>query len=369
MPEPQLNETEILWPEEAMPPVVDEPAADVDFDVDVDVAAEPTEVHEGELPPERVGFVAPVSLRSEGSEAAHEGNIVNLSVRGMACMSPLDLDPGQRLWLTFRLNLAEKPLTLLGEVIWKEPPRHGGWPLGVRFKSLTRSELEALQVTVRERSEGRAGAWPLPGTGDHTTLPHPTRATPWLSAVAGMAAGIALTLAVSMIPRSDPSPAVAEAPTPDAQRAAAAETAAPAPEAPLPPQVAASSAPPAAATVATKRAATVPPEPPAAERSSSDLAVAGSRDRLTVMLPVDGPVGEHVGFWVERPRRYVVDVMQRKSALKQHTYDVQHPMATTVRVGNHDDRVRFVIDTPSKQPLVAQLEAEAHGLRLTLRQK
>jgi type IV pilus assembly protein PilQ len=62
-------------------------------------------------------------------------------------------------------------------------------------------------------------------------------------------------------------------------------------------------------------------------------------------LPTDGPVRQHVAFWLSKPRRLVVDVPGRRSRLARRLMKVDHPLVKRIRVGRHSKKVRFVIET------------------------
>ena len=71
----------------------------------------------------------------------------------------------------------------------------------------------------------------------------------------------------------------------------------------------------------------------------------GDAENLSLALLVDGRVDQHVSFWLSNPTRLVVDVPQSRSAFARNTYDIDHPLATRLRVGNHPDKVRYVLET------------------------
>jgi hypothetical protein len=70
----------------------------------------------------------------------------------------------------------------------------------------------------------------------------------------------------------------------------------------------------------------------------------GTARGVELGLATDGPVTTHNGFWLDNPRRYVVDVDGRKSGFAANAYEVKHPLVTRLRIGEHAGRVRFVLD-------------------------
>jgi len=289
---------------------------------------------DGITPPERVRFTAPLILKPEGEDETYDWVVVNLSVQGMACLAPVDLNAGQRIWATLSLDLAAEPETFLCEVIWRQPPQDEHAAYGLQFKSLTRAEAERIRETVRERTDGRAGHWPLPVMPQHEK-PRATRSpSPLLSAAAGMVAGICLALALSVIPSvgvSSTTPTLAPAP------AFVTEKAPVAPPAATPTQV---------ATPAT-------PAPPPVE----------------LALVTDGAVQEYETFWLQSPRRLVVDIFGVKNGFARKSYEIAHPLAQRLRVGTHADKVRFVIEAAEATATAFDADIKGASLVVTLRTK
>ncbi|MBI3179906.1 MAG: AMIN domain-containing protein, partial [Deltaproteobacteria bacterium] len=90
----------------------------------------------------------------------------------------------------------------------------------------------------------------------------------------------------------------------------------------------------------------------------------GTADSVEIALLVDGPAGEHTSFWLDSPRRLVVDLHGRRSGFAQRTLLIDHPLAKRIRVGQHPDKVRFVIETaPDASP---QVSARASGNALVI---
>jgi len=203
LPIPILDDLESLAGAHALGPVAPGDA----MQATGEMADEP----EPQMPPERVRFTAPATVRREGSDEISSSAIFNLSVRGVACSVPAKVSVGERAWIQFSLALADEPLNLLCEVIWCSQRDEAEPVAGLRFSSLTREEHRRIQAAVTQRSQGRAGAWPLPVMPE-PPAPAPQRGpSPAMSAAAGMAAGIALALALSVIPTASvgsPTPSV-----------------------------------------------------------------------------------------------------------------------------------------------------------------
>jgi len=321
---------------------------------------------------ERVRFVAPIWVRGEGDTDDQEGVLLNLSRQGMACAVSNQMDAGERVWTRFRLGLASEPLKLLGEVLWRRPAQDATFHYGLRFLSLTESESSELTSVVDERVQGRAAEWSLPvipETRISARSPRPTR-LPALGVAAGVAlmaiAGVWLLVPhgsraaapARVLPKVAPAVLVAVAPTPanapttanaPAEPAAApvneepGNTVDPAPVRAVPTE----KTPVAAKTPATPSSSKSLPRRASSEPSSTTddtLRPLATRNSVELALLTDGPIDEHAEFWLENPQRLVVDILHRKSGFARLSYAIASPLVTKMRVGEHSDKVRFVIE-------------------------
>jgi hypothetical protein len=361
-------------------------------------AAAPELDGEWEFPAERVRFTAPLSAEAPGLEVA-TGAVVNLSATGLACTLTSVLHDGEVITCRFREALAETPLSAQAEVIWRRPATPEVWLYGMRFVELMPDVRERIAAVVRERGEGRAGEWPLPVL---PALPacESRRPKPYLPAAFGVAVGVALALAVSLVssrrdlraapqrraavelpgswpsaaPRALSTAAIAGGVTPapvtlramaasaGATRTAKTDVPAPvtmpalvtdaivAPEAPVAGEGEANKAETAAAE-SKPSPKTSPPsvEPGVNGRKNRhhgrrELSVSDTPNGIELTLEVDRPVVSFKTFWLDHPRRLVVDILGAKSGFANDEYAIAGPLASRLRVGAHDDRVRFVID-------------------------
>lgn len=419
----------------------------------------------------RVSFHAPLVLKPESATtvSTFDGTVLNLSKDGIACVAPLELNIGERVWVNFRLGLGERPLTFLAEVIWRcypadDKPRaeqNQDVRYGLRFRSLTRQESRKLDSVVRERTQGRAGAWPLPvldgGTeaaadaeidgnilaqdsaaaaeasaepvGDSRAI-RATRSAAQVVAElwagwrfgrvmaigCGVAVGVGLALAVALdhgaevensataavvdfgaVPLADDITeeidAVLAADEPvgastgvtanvletklatagDAalrpRTAAFRPTAAPAsavPSAPLPAPAVdnstsqGSSVSKSSATALLPRKGGERPAPP------RDMLRPGGTDTMALALLADGDVGQHKAFWLDNPRRLVIDIPNRKNGFARSDYAIVHPLATRLRIGNHRDHVRFVLETSERVRKDIKVQAKGTALAVVI---
>jgi hypothetical protein len=128
---------------------------------------------------------------------------------------------------------------------------------------------------------------------------------------------------VAQTPEPQPEPEAAPEPAPEpAARTEPVGAAAPQPNSDLLPRIAAS------------------PRP-----TGDVLRPLGTDDGLELALLADGKVVDHVSFWLDNPKRLVVDVFGRKNGFERNSYRIEHPLADQLRVGNHPGKVRFVIET------------------------
>jgi hypothetical protein len=364
-------------------------------------AATPVQLGDEVVPPDRVRFSAPVVVHIPGEAEPCDGVIVNLSDAGLACVLPLELDDGERISCRFRPALGEDHLTVEAEVVWRRDAGDADVLYGLRLLDLSPDIAERLHDVVRERSEGRAGAWPLPLVPTDKAGP-----SPYMMAVVGMALGAVLSLGISFLPdvvfgsggkaadtlaepvspgaqvvtltekprplsldgtsTAAPSPATAPAQD-DAEHAGrfAAPTPAPAPAAePKPvveakpavearplvrpePAVEAKPVVEAKPAVAPAHAAEARPEVVKARhpgRGHSLEQHQAARAAELTLFADHNPTGVKT-FWMDSPRRLVVDALGAHSAMDASEYRMAGPLATRVRVGVHPDRVRFVIET------------------------
>ncbi|MCK5687769.1 PilZ domain-containing protein [Myxococcota bacterium] len=334
----------------------------------------------GDLPPERVRFTAPAYLEPEGQEEEFEGFIINLSLTGAAISSPVELNTRQRVWLRFRPGLAEDPLDLLCEVIWRTGVEVDKAPIyGVRFTSLMSEDEHRIQQAVGERTEGKAADWPMPimGEDSHPVARHSYKYSSVVTGLGGMVAGVALALVLSALPRmgSDaehndaPQITQSEVGIPDAlaaapapawvQRTPAPEKKAVAKETKKEKEFVLKSVKKeekavAKVAVEVEEKLAAAPDTEASDSQENKSAFLATQDialvhlpgseGIEISLPLDGTASELNSFWLDNPRRFVLDVKGRRSLLEKKSYELNDSLASRIRVGQYGDKVRFVIE-------------------------
>ncbi len=416
----------------------------------------------------RVRFHAPLVLKPEYAdvhsavEPAYDGTVLNLSEDGVACVAPLEMSVGERVWVNFRLGLGEKPLTFLSEVIWRryENDKAGGAEevrYGLRFRSLTATERAKLGAVVMERAQGRAGAWPMPVLSAEELLAEEllegalpehesvmsmehVEAAPmepveeaqedaraagllgssfraWklgsgIAIAGGLAVGAGLALAVAMengtsdLP-NDPSPQAAAtsidfgavpladdvvgnalyeldstvaralAPKDKSQGIGGTHTATqndPRGETVVLQHATKAEYVTKAALYQTPQSSPVSARLPRKDKHPApkipagvDALRPGGTDTMALALLADGDVGDYKSFWLDNPRRLVIDIPHRKNGFAKSDYVIDHPLAQRLRIGNHADHVRFVLETAETVRKEVKIEAKGTALAVVLR--
>jgi len=351
------------------------------------------------LPPERVRFATLASLLEEGSERPLDGVVTNLSVDGVACVCPADFDPGARVRVSFRVSLGGDPIEAACEVMWRRYPDEGDPDYGLRFLNLEAEYHQEVTQVVTERFEGRAGEWPLPTFPDVIEDDATASMSPWLAGAAGMALGVGLAVAIAIVPAigeqsdfTDSGPRVVKAAAASVLVAASdslasieaiEEEAEPtivplvllgdipvvkesSPRADEPAQAEASSADDEAANGSVSSTTTSEDlrfEGVGADEAPPKILHAVSDDTgFEIRLLTDGPIVGHKTFWLSEPRRFVVDVPGCKTGFSRLSYEIDHPLAQRLRVGQHNDKVRFVLETDSALSASPELRTEGNAV-------
>jgi len=125
-------------------------------------------------------------------------------------------------------------------------------------------------------------------------------------------------------------------------------------EAILPP----SEAPPAPAPSAEAPLEAAPPPiaappaaPPSGEKASKmlDMKAETADNRTKVTITANGVVGDYNAFKLTNPTRLVVDVWNVGSLIEEKEIEANTPQVSKVRVGQHPDKVRFTLDSPTEE--------------------
>ena len=357
----------------------------------------PPELSEAEIPPERVRFAAPVTVELPSVAQEHQGAVLNLSASGLACALPVVLHDGERIRCRFRLGLGETPIATDAEVVWRRPHVGDDSLYGLRFVDLPASGRERVRDAVRERAEGRAGEWPLPVL---PALPGgaPRRLNAWIAGLAGMAIGALLSVGVSFLPAAVRGVGATDASGPS-EREHTVVVVAPglAPVSTnsthmVPPAVAAevegepssdtgletgietgvieASPVSSGSAAAGSPASSEPADSAAADRIvAADGAVGPPVLRDTahgveIVLRTDGPVSSYRTFWLEAPRRLVIDIPGVESLHRGLAFPMQHALVSLLRIGKYADKVRFVVETSDR--VARKIEARPEGSDLVV---
>lgn len=93
--------------------------------------------------------------------------------------------------------------------------------------------------------------------------------------------------------------------------------------------------------------------------------IVATDDGVRIVLVVDGPVVTHNTFWLENPKRFVVDVTGRATGFAQSSYALEGPMLQGLRTGRHPDKVRFVLDVDADVSSDVHAKVENNTVELT----
>jgi type IV pilus assembly protein PilQ len=81
----------------------------------------------------------------------------------------------------------------------------------------------------------------------------------------------------------------------------------------------------------------------------ADLAVNEVEDGARVVITGDGYLGDYNSFTLENPARIVVDIIDVKNLFRKNQVNATGVSLKKVRVGQHADKVRLVLDLPAGQ--------------------
>jgi type IV pilus assembly protein PilQ len=90
-------------------------------------------------------------------------------------------------------------------------------------------------------------------------------------------------------------------------------------------------------------------KPLAPAQNLVDVAVDTSqKDRVILSLKADGALGDYNTFDLQKPTRLVIDLWKVKRKFRTKTVSVNSPYLERVRLGDHPQKVRVVLDCPMK---------------------
>jgi type IV pilus assembly protein PilQ len=90
-------------------------------------------------------------------------------------------------------------------------------------------------------------------------------------------------------------------------------------------------------------------QPLAPAQNLVDVAVDTSqKDRVTLSLKADGALGDYNTFDLRKPTRLVIDLWKVKRKFNKKTVSVNSPYVEKIRLGDHPQKVRVVLDCPTE---------------------
>ena len=96
-----------------------------------------------------------------------------------------------------------------------------------------------------------------------------------------------------------------------------------------------------------------------------DYALEVADGASTLLLKTDKPVKRFQSFQLDEPAQLVVDLYDTAVGLPRNSYDLQHPFLDRLRLGEHGDRTRVVLDL--KERVTHSLEPTDQGVEVVLR--
>ncbi len=96
------------------------------------------------------------------------------------------------------------------------------------------------------------------------------------------------------------------------------------------------------------------------------LSVEKFDSKLKVHVVGDGTFNRYEAFRLNDPERIVVDIFGVKELIGNDSLKVRSPYLTKVRIGQHEDRARVVLDIPAKAPRKYLVESSTKGLSILL---
>ena len=112
--------------------------------------------------------------------------------------------------------------------------------------------------------------------------------------------------------------------------------------------------------------ATTGPTPAVSGPSVHKLSTAVTSKGLDISLRVDRPAATYKTFWLDHPRRLVVDVPGVRNGLDGTDFAIAGTLASRLRVGTHEDKVRFVVYTAEKIGSEAQVHFHGNTVLVSL---
>ena len=104
-------------------------------------------------------------------------------------------------------------------------------------------------------------------------------------------------------------------------------------------------------------------------RALIDFRVEKGEGYLKVIAVGDGSIGNYNAFRLGKPDRLVVDIFDVKSKDKRKRIDVSDSLLKGIRIGQHKNKVRMVLDKPSAGPSEYHVEKYGDSLVVVLGEK
>jgi len=98
-----------------------------------------------------------------------------------------------------------------------------------------------------------------------------------------------------------------------------------------------------------------------------DIKSRDSEEELSVFFWADGPIEKYKYFFLNNPPRLIIDLAGKWKKLVPSSVEVENDMISLIRVWNHPDKLRIVMDLKDKQSPSPVIKESPEGLIVTIK--
>ncbi len=115
-----------------------------------------------------------------------------------------------------------------------------------------------------------------------------------------------------------------------------------------------------------KRAVKTARKPDTRPRRLSEIVPKPAGDRFEALIRADGGITDYRSFFLKSPPKLVIDIPGKWEQKTGSVIDVDHDLVKRVRVGEHPEFIRVVLDLEKEKVLKPDFTETAEGLRISL---